>query len=379
MDRTFWKLVEPIYFLGRSAMKIDYAILLISLALVGCEHPIEIVGEGDVLSASGDRHCSLEQYEAASKQCTENLVIGHYAETYFAMPRSGWQFNGWGNYCDGLNAGPECHFNIPAHLVDVYWGYSFPPLTAFFRREPPSGFNALFMGHSFFFTFYAVVQSFITQSGFADHVQTTFPFGGFEGGATGIWDDVERSAAVKQVLDSGEIDLFGMTIALNPTTLGFSNWIEYALEQNENTAFFIGMPWLPDPGEMELAEYETGVREIETLFIHPLIDDLRGIFPGITIYCIPYGLAAVELKRLFESGDLPDVPQLVTDDSGKGVFSDSFGHPDAILVELGSLVWLNAIYGVDPSDFDYFSAHETDLARLAKKIVIKHDHHYDAL
>jgi hypothetical protein len=235
------------------------------------------------------------------------------------------------------------------------------------------------MGHSFFFTHYAWVQSLVAQAGFTDHQQTDFSFGGAEGAAAGIWDNVEQRAAVKQVLDSGEIDLFGMTIEYTATTYGFSNWIEYALEQNGNTAFFIGMPWILDPGKMELAEYESSVREIETSVIHPLIDDLRAIFPGTTIYCIPYGLAAVELRRLFESGNLPDVPQLVTDDSGKGVFSDSFGHPDAILRELGSLIWLNAIYGVDLSDFDYSSAHETDLARIARKIVIKHDHYYDAL
>ncbi len=34
------------------------------LLLQACSHPIEIVGEGDVTSAPGNRNCSLEDYNA---------------------------------------------------------------------------------------------------------------------------------------------------------------------------------------------------------------------------------------------------------------------------------------------------------------------------
>jgi hypothetical protein len=47
----------------------------ISLFLLACSHPIEIVGEGDVLSASGDRNCFLEDYKAGADSCRKNMVV----------------------------------------------------------------------------------------------------------------------------------------------------------------------------------------------------------------------------------------------------------------------------------------------------------------
>ena len=43
-------------------VSIGFALLL----LQACSHPIEIVGEGDVTSAPGNRNCSLEDYNAVS-------------------------------------------------------------------------------------------------------------------------------------------------------------------------------------------------------------------------------------------------------------------------------------------------------------------------
>lgn len=49
---------------------------LIALA-TACSHPLEIEGEGDILSASGDRDCLLEDFQAAQANCTrQDRVAG---------------------------------------------------------------------------------------------------------------------------------------------------------------------------------------------------------------------------------------------------------------------------------------------------------------
>lgn len=110
---------------------------LFKLALVAlisaCSHPIEIVGEGDVTSASGNRNCSLEDFQAMQDNCTKNYAIGAYQETYYATPRAGWTFDHWVTYCP--TAAPpnyDCSFNFTAGTVQQFWGQTMPPLKAVF-------------------------------------------------------------------------------------------------------------------------------------------------------------------------------------------------------------------------------------------------------
>lgn len=112
-------------------------LLLLGLlsTIYACSHPIEIVGEGDVLSATGTRNCYLEDYQASKENCTKNTVIGAYSETYFAEPRSGWDFARWVNYCTDATSN-ECAFAIPADAVQKNWGATVPALVAVFKLAP---------------------------------------------------------------------------------------------------------------------------------------------------------------------------------------------------------------------------------------------------
>jgi len=108
------------------------------LLLQACSHPIEIVGEGDVTSAPGNRNCSLEDYNASADVCSKNYVIGAYNETYTATPRVGWQFDRWGNYCTTATTN-QCSFNISAATVQQFWGEAVPPLQAVFAKYKLTG------------------------------------------------------------------------------------------------------------------------------------------------------------------------------------------------------------------------------------------------
>jgi hypothetical protein len=114
------------------------SISMIFLVVQACSHPIEIEGDGDVLSLSGDRDCLLEDFQAGDDVCALNLVVAEYEETYQAEPRSGWVFDHWGNYC--LNATDNtCSFNISAENVKLAWGAVAPPLQAIFTKSKVTG------------------------------------------------------------------------------------------------------------------------------------------------------------------------------------------------------------------------------------------------
>lgn len=130
-------------------MKIPTMILLGALT-TACSHPLEIAGKGDILSASGDRNCLLEDYQAAADNCTENLVETSYMETYYAQPRAGWKFDRWENYCENQSEA-SCSFDVPETAVIQAAGGSAPALRAVFVAEDVAnkrctgGFCALYV------------------------------------------------------------------------------------------------------------------------------------------------------------------------------------------------------------------------------------------
>lgn len=355
-------------------------ILLITLPLVvlGCNHPIDIAGQGDVLSASGDRDCLLLQDPVVGEpDCSENLVAEDYSETYFAVPRTDWKFHRWANYCNQDTSG-QCSFSIPAAVVEQLYGATMPPLVAVFRPIVNTGLNSLFIGHSFFDPYAAGLPAQADRAGFVDHTQTRFFSGSGSGTPQAFWENAVQRASIQAVLDEGDVDLFGMTYHPDyPTIEGYRNWVEYALQRNPDTRIFIAMPWLTTPAAFNATTYNTLWHGFHPVISHGFIDTLREEFPGVDIYCIPYGQSASELYTLYDAGNLPDVDTLLSG-SQDSIFNDTLGHPDDILVALGELVWLRAIYGVDLASYNFDPGYATDLLAIAQQIMDEHDPNYDA-
>jgi len=359
-------------------MKLPVLALSSALALLqACSHPIEIVGDGDVLSGSGERDCLLEDYAAGRENGTENVVVDDYHETYYAVPRAGWTFHRWANYCVE-ETGNECAFDISADTVHQNWGEVLPPPTAIFRSIENTGFNAMLMGHSFFDPFATALPAHAQRAGFTDHSQSQYYSGSSTGAPQALWEDAGKRSRIQTVLDSGDINLFGMTYHPDyPGIEGYRAWVEYALQQNPDTRFFIGLPWMTFPAELDAASYEAQWHELHVETAHHLIDILRAENPGVDFYCIPYGQSAVELRKLYSAGQLPDVSTL-SSAAGDAIYVDNAGHADEILLALGELVWLQAIYGVDLSGYNYDPGYSVDLIAIAQAIMAAHDPEYNA-
>lgn len=113
----------------RHVMKFGNLSFLLLIWLSGCTHPIEIIGEGDIRSDSGDHDCLLEDLPCKAVAITE------YVETYRPEARPGYQFAGWGN-CPGTE-GDACVFRVSADEVRKNWGKTAPPLIAKFAAVCP--------------------------------------------------------------------------------------------------------------------------------------------------------------------------------------------------------------------------------------------------
>ena len=354
-------------------------VLVTVVLATACNHPIEIVGEGDVISSTGTRDCTLVDYNAGSTNCTENAIVGEYDETYTGVAAPGWHFHRWASYCTDATTN-TCDFYAEADIVANAQGLEWPPLVAIFRPDVITGYDSLFIGHSFFRPFADGMPTHAANTGFTDHSQVTVFAGGANGAPEALWNNEAKRAQIQAALDTGDVDLFGMTAHTDyPTLTGYHLWFDYALEQNPDTRFFLGLPWLPYPATYaSAAEYSAAWHTThETAWHVGLIDALRADYPGVDIYGIPYGQAAVELYDLYDAGQLPDVETL-TGASDEAIFTDALGHPGDILKELGRLVWLRAIYGVDLSSYDYDTGYTADLLAIADSIMDEHDPAYDA-
>ena len=358
---------------------ISSRILLVSglLALGACKHPLEIIGEGDITSASGERGCSLEEFQAGATNCTENEVAEAYNETYIATPREGYAFDRWFNGCN-TSVSNECSFNVAADVVEDFAGETAAPLKAKFRKNT-TGFESLFIGHSFFRPFAESMEDHAARAGFPDHSQSLVFAGGANGAPEALWDDTTKRAEIQAILDDGDIELFGMTYHPDyPTLRGYQLWINYALAQKSDTKFFIAFPWLFNPEDYEADAYLSDWKAEYIDVVHSFLDLARQTYPDVEFYGIPYGQIGGELYVRYENGELDNDVLSLVGTSETGVFRDDFGHAGDIMVALGEFVWLYSIYGVHPTTYDYDPGYTIDLKEIAQRIIGEHDPYYDA-
>jgi hypothetical protein len=236
------------------------------------------------------------------------------------------------------------------------------------------GYNALFAGHSFFRPFADGMPFHTAQAGIVGHTQAVVFSGGSTGAPQALWEDPAKQAEIQGVLDVGDVDLFGLTYhPAHPTSEGYENWITYALAQNPNTRFVLALPWGTNPESVSAATYAAVWHAGHSTGWHDLIDDLRALYPGVEIDCIPHGHSALELRLLYEAGQLDDDVDFLVSATGDAIYRDAFGHADDILVDLGRLVWLNAIYGVDLPTYSWNHGYTADLKGIGQSIMDDHD------
>ncbi len=247
--------------------------------------------------------------------------------------------------------------------------------------RPPGdgeGLDALYIGHSFGRAFASSMPEWTRAAGVENHTQRVVMRGGARGAPQALWDDDGARSEVQGILDGGDVELLTMiccseSFLVDGSDPGIRLWMDYALERNPDTRFALAMPWPDFPAEYPNAEDYAARWNLGHQLWHALIDQLRADYPGVEIFCIPHGRAALELRALFEVGELRDV-DVMTSGDGDAIFSDAKGHADRIMLDLGTLVWVGATYGVDLTGYPLELPYEADLVGLAQRIIAEDDH-----
>ena len=261
--------------------------------------------------------------------------------------------------------------------------------------EVEDGGNLLLIGNSFFRPYAENLDVVALDAGYQNHNSTLVIRGGENGRPINFWNDStsQEHQEIKYALDQGGLDFFGMTSGHNSENRieGHKNWIEYAIQNNPNITIFISISPLDFPAgdpngtrpNWNLFAIENGFNSIQELYdyyvneiIHKeIVDELRIIFPTTNIFTIPTGWATKNLAQM-------QLDDLLLDEIGlfgpkpTSIFTDSKGHQGQIVIEAGTLIWLNSIYNEELSSNNYEIGFNTDLHSIAEDIMNSHDSDY---
>ena len=265
------------------------------------------------------------------------------------------------------------------------------------QQIQPQGYKMLLMGHSFFRPYAENLNDLATEANLYEHSSTVVFRGGENGRPINLWNDStnDEHQLIKSTLDQGNIEVFGMTSGYdidsdNPTE-GHSAWIRYALQKNPNVIIFIGIPPFDFPNgdsngtrpDWDTFALDNGFNSIQEFYdyyvneiVHKeIVDELRAEFTSTKFYTIPYGWATKSLAQMNLDNELLDDISMVGPKSSS-IFTDEKGHQGQIVVETGTMIWLNSIYNVDLSSFNYDTGFSTDLHAVAQDIIDTHDSNY---
>ena len=251
--------------------------------------------------------------------------------------------------------------------------------------EGSGGLNMLLMGNSFFRPYAERFRELALDAEFLEHKDTTVFRGGDNGTPIGLWNNADTQTEIKQILDAGDIQMLGMTWYYNENNplSGFTEWIDYALQNNPNIKIFVSIPPIDFPADWQQRAEGFGynnVRELYEFVVSDLthkavIDQLRERYPTTEIFSLPTGWATFELVNQYENDLLLDDVSLFGsyDDS---IFTDAKGHQGKIVIYTGALIWLNGLYGVNLRTNEFVTGFNTDLHTIAEEIMDLHDPNY---
>jgi len=283
------------------------------------------------------------------------------------------------------------------YLLIITFIISCSPATQSNEDVAPDGYKMLLMGNSFFRPYADHLNTLASQANLNEHISTVVNRGGENGRPINLWNDstTEEHQLIKSTLNQGNIEIFGMTSGYdfdsdNPTE-GHSAWIQYALQNNPNIIIFIAIGSFDFPNgdsnstrpDWNTFASDNGFDSIQEFYdyyinemIHKeIVDELRKEFPSTKIFTIPTGWATKDLAQMNLDNELLDYITMVGPKS-TSIFTDEKGHQGQIVIETGTMIWLNSIYQINLEDFDYDTGFNTDLHQIAIDVMNNHPSSY---
>lgn len=237
-------------------------------------------------------------------------------------------------------------------------------------------YNVLYIGHSFGRRFADQLEEYAHTAGVSNHAQYIVFSGGASGAPDALWDDAADRERIKEFLDTGEIDVL-VLICCSLEFIGSGlqtdeavwNFTTYAVAQNPNVRIGLSMPWKDFPGNYSNASEHATDADVAFDGWASLGHNLSADFDGLDVFTINHALAAYELRRMFEAGELDGDVEQLTGPKPTSVFTDEKGHAGQILLDTGTMMWLEAVHGVAPTAMPAFTEWEADIRDIAQRLV----------
>lgn len=285
------------------------------------------------------------------------------------------------------------------YLLIITFIVSCSPTTQSNEEVTVNGYKMLLMGNSFFRPYAETLDDMISYTEIENHDATIVFRGGENGNPYNFWNDSDTNEhqQIKSVLNQGNIELFGMTsgasedLDASDILSGIRNWIQYAINRNPNISIFLAAPTFdfpngdsnstrPDWNTFALDNGFNSVQEFYDYYINEMVhkeivDELRKEFPSTKIFTIPTGWAAKNLAQMNLDNELLDDITMFGPKS-TSIFTDEKGHQGQIVIETGTMIWLNSIYQINLEDFDYDTGFSTDLHQIAIDVMNNHPSSY---
>lgn len=232
--------------------------------------------------------------------------------------------------------------------------------------------KTLFAGHSFFIPVVLELDAFLQEESSTTTTTQIVFSGGPSGTPLALWNAPSRRGQIVEILQQGDIDLFGMPIYLgvdgdgtaqenadfvrdNPSVVQdvinvYSQWYDLALEFNSETDFYIGFHWPQLGAEIETETFGDSIDLFADLFFEYVVVPLRAKYADRSIYFINYGHVVYQMKVMFEAGELPPLENLLGP-RDTSLFTDvDPGHVGTMAKQMCSFVWMRFLYNVRSVD-----------------------------
>lgn len=244
--------------------------------------------------------------------------------------------------------------------------------------EDINGLTVLYAGHSFGRPFAENLTQLTEFSGIKGHNQRIVMRGGENGAPQAMWEDPTAKNEIKSSLNDGSVDV--VILICCSQELYESNGqsdqsiveiMEYALSKNPNTRFGLSMPWADFPNNYnDASEHRLQIDAAYPRY-QQFAKSLTDLFKDVDIFTFYHGAAIYELRDLFEKDMLQDVDNLIGP-RRNSIFTDEKGHAGLLAKDTGSLIWLNAIYGIDPMDIPKIEKYKLDIREVASEVLRKY-------
>ena len=233
------------------------------------------------------------------------------------------------------------------------------------------GLEVLYMGHSFGRPFAENMEAAADLAGIEGHNQLIVSRGGEKGAPQAMWEDQKVQSKIKAELNTGTVDVLIMICCSKELLMSgvTESWAEleiaeYALAQNPDTRIGLAMPWVDFPRTFNDAAEHRERTDDGYLAFQAFAEQLSADLGGADVFTFYHGAAIYELRDMFEQGALPEIESLIGP-RATSIFTDEKGHAGLLAKDTGSLIWLNAIYGIDPLDVEMVDNYEVDIRQVA--------------